>query len=150
MKALTFLQPWASLTMMGAKKFETRSWKTDFRGSFLIHASAKRPTRAEVVSYNANPLFLDFIPDIEALPYGALIGKCDLVGIYRTEDITDPSTMINIMLNAHEKAFGNFEDGRYAWGLDELQPFKQPIPFKGALRFWEFPDHLLPKELILK
>ena len=39
MKALTLLQPWASLIAIGAKKIETRSWATKYRGPLAIHAA---------------------------------------------------------------------------------------------------------------
>ena len=32
MKVLTIKQPWASLIMLGYKRFEFRSWKTNYRG----------------------------------------------------------------------------------------------------------------------
>jgi hypothetical protein len=37
-KALTLTQPWATLVAVGAKKIETRSWRTDYRGPIAIHA----------------------------------------------------------------------------------------------------------------
>lgn len=39
MKALTLQQPWATLVAIGAKKIETRSWKTNYRGEIAIHVS---------------------------------------------------------------------------------------------------------------
>jgi activating signal cointegrator 1 len=39
MKALTLLQPWASLVAAGLKTIETRSWSTRYRGPLAIHAS---------------------------------------------------------------------------------------------------------------
>ena len=39
MKVLTIKQPWASLIMLGYKRFEFRSWKTNYRGEIYIHAS---------------------------------------------------------------------------------------------------------------
>jgi hypothetical protein len=39
MKALSIIQPWATLLAMGAKKIETRSYRTPYRGPLLIHAS---------------------------------------------------------------------------------------------------------------
>ncbi len=39
MKAITIHQPWASLIVVGAKRFETRSWETKYRGPIAIHAS---------------------------------------------------------------------------------------------------------------
>ena len=43
MRALTVRQPWASLIACGAKTIETRSWKTSYRGSLLIHAGKASP-----------------------------------------------------------------------------------------------------------
>ena len=39
MKCLSIHQPWAALVVLGAKRFETRSWQTDHRGRMAIHAS---------------------------------------------------------------------------------------------------------------
>lgn len=43
MKAITILQPWASLIAIGAKRFETRSWPTSYRGPIAIHAGKSWP-----------------------------------------------------------------------------------------------------------
>lgn len=37
MKAITILQPWASLIACGKKQIETRSWATKYRGPIAIH-----------------------------------------------------------------------------------------------------------------
>jgi hypothetical protein len=41
MKAITIIQPWATLIALGEKKFETRSWTTKYRGPLAIHAGMK-------------------------------------------------------------------------------------------------------------
>ena len=41
MKVLSIRQPWAWLIMTGLKDVENRTWNTDFRGQFAIHASRK-------------------------------------------------------------------------------------------------------------
>ena len=38
-KALSLWQPWASAIAVGYKHYETRSWKTDYRGWLGIHAA---------------------------------------------------------------------------------------------------------------
>jgi hypothetical protein len=48
MKALSIRQPWAWLIVNGHKGIENRSWNTKYRGPVLIHASARKPTKAEV------------------------------------------------------------------------------------------------------
>lgn len=44
MKALTLWQPWAQLVAIGAKKIETRSWATKYRGPIAIHAAQHKDT----------------------------------------------------------------------------------------------------------
>lgn len=39
MKALSIKQPWAWLIANGYKDVENRTWNTNYRGEFLIHAS---------------------------------------------------------------------------------------------------------------
>lgn len=38
MKVLTLKQPWTTLVAEGIKKYEFRSWKTNYRDKVLIHA----------------------------------------------------------------------------------------------------------------
>ena len=40
MKVLTLKQPWATLVAECIKKYEFRSWKTNYRGKVLIHTGA--------------------------------------------------------------------------------------------------------------
>ena len=39
MKLLSLWEPWATLMAIGAKKIETRSWATSYRGWLAIQAS---------------------------------------------------------------------------------------------------------------
>jgi len=39
-KAICLKQPWASMVATGEKTIETRVWKTNYRGDFLVVASA--------------------------------------------------------------------------------------------------------------
>lgn len=42
MKTISLKQPWANLVACGKKTIETRKWKTDYRGDFVI-CSSKKP-----------------------------------------------------------------------------------------------------------
>lgn len=39
MKILSIRQPWAYLITRGSKDIENRSWRTNYRGPFLVHSS---------------------------------------------------------------------------------------------------------------
>ena len=89
MKALTLMQPWASLVAIGAKGIETRSWSTKYRGPLAIHAS-KRFGKEEI-RLCITPPFLYFLYKAgivhegrnwaREIPLGAVIATCDLVEI---------------------------------------------------------------------
>lgn len=86
MKAITVIQPWASLLAEGAKLYETRSWKTNYRGEILIHAGKKDPLFGIVAM--GDEAWIDAcialgiygtVNRFEYLPTGAIIGKARLV-----------------------------------------------------------------------
>jgi hypothetical protein len=56
MKCISLHQPWASLVVVGAKRYETRHWSTAVRGQILIHA-AKKWNRDLVETANSDPFF---------------------------------------------------------------------------------------------
>jgi len=119
MKALTIHQPYASLLACGAKKYETRSWATNYRGPIAIHAGLisvplilKRffPLGEWDYSpdYKAKREFLDAVgkafedyAPIEYmsnyllyLPRGAVIATAELVGCRPIEIIHDTGTPV--------------------------------------------------------
>ena len=79
--ALSIRQPWAWLILNGGKDVENRTWKTNFRGRFLIHA-AKGMTREEfeaACEFSRLAGFRGDIPDGEQLARGGIVGVAELV-----------------------------------------------------------------------
>ncbi len=66
MKAITIWQPWASLIACGAKKFETRSWATNYRGPIAIHV-AKKDVRKIIKTLPTDVAF--FVPGVMKRAY---------------------------------------------------------------------------------
>jgi len=137
MKTLSLLQPWASLVVMGVKKIETRSWKTDYRGPLLIHASLGK--KGSLLSAEAP--FKKFIKAFKSLPFGSVIGVVLLEDVVPVEHLLLSDHEL-ASLTMEEKAFGDYSKGRYAWLLTDPKIFDHPIPFKGTLGLWEF--HIPP------
>ena len=49
MKALSIRQPWSWLIAAGYKDIENRTWHTNYRGKFYVHAAKKlEPAEASV------------------------------------------------------------------------------------------------------
>lgn len=120
MKALSLWQPWASAIFVGLKEYETRSWKTKYRGPLLIHAAKKKFDRHQFFVLDSR-LQADGL-NLANLPYGALLGTIELVDIQPTELLTPSNT---------ESDYGIWTPGRFAWRFENFQLFEDPIPCVG-------------------
>ena len=76
MKALSIRQPWAWMIIAGHKDIENRSWPTEFRGRFYVHAGVYRPRDTELAAIER--LAGVKIP-VGELRFGGIIGEVDLV-----------------------------------------------------------------------
>jgi len=137
-KAISILQPWASLIVLGAKKFETRSWKTEHRGPILIH-SGRRFQTAQKNLCTQQPFFsalkLDGKTLDGTLPLGHIIGVAILEDCIHLEE--------GGAITATERAFGDFGRGRYAWHMICPQPLAVPLAHKGMLGVFNVDNSLL-------
>ncbi len=146
MKALTLTQPWATLVAIGAKRIETRSWSTSYRGPLAIHAAKGFPREAKELC--GSPLFHEALYaagyDIglrswDILPRGAVIATCRLVDCQRTDLFSREGYGSAFALSKQEYAFGDYSEGRWAWTLAKIEPIT-PFQVKGALGLWECGD----------
>jgi hypothetical protein len=121
MKAISLWEPWASAIAVGAKKIETRSWPTRYRGPLLICAS-KRTMDAEaqdVAEYirNTHPTFQP--------QYGMALCIVTLVDCVPTDNV------YLRRLSPEEHYLGNYDNGRWAWiTADTVRII--PFPIRGA------------------
>lgn len=124
MKVLSIKQPWASLIVNGYKAYEFRSWNTNFRGTFLIHASQ---------SVEKNMLKRFETLNLE-YPTGAIIGSVEL-----TDSIKVDAAFETNLIQQNELVYGASR-GRcgYAFQLSHVKKFDQPISVKGKLGFWNY------------
>jgi activating signal cointegrator 1 len=138
MKVLSLLQPWATLAVIGAKKIECRSWKTEYRGSIIIHASAKKPNKRECQYFKEDAYFKKYIKDMNFLPYGAIVGRVVLKEIYRTEWLLQNLEVIPFHNWEQELMFDDFSPNRYAWYWEQAEKFSNILPIKGHLGLWQY------------
>jgi hypothetical protein len=142
MKALSLWQPWASLVALGEKSIETRIWSTKHRGPLAIHAAQKLPPRWLGASRDTEAFRteiadvlncrLDHVEaEIRKLPYGKVL--C-IVNLFRIEE----TSTVREILCKRELIFGNYEDGRYAWSMQMIEKFTEPIPAKGNRMLWNW------------
>lgn len=123
MKVLSIKEPWASLIVNGYKKYEFRSWKTNYRGKILIHAgmSIEKDMLGNIKDYNIE------------INKGAIIGEADLVDCILVNEEFDKE-----LRNIDEIVYGNNHLNNYAWKLENIKKYDKPIPIKGKLGLWNY------------
>lgn len=133
MKALTMTQPWATLVAIGAKRIETRSWYTPYRGPLAIHA-AKGWSRDDTLLCFEEPfstaLLAAGIKTPGDLPLGAVVATAYLYAVTLTQKVTFEYDA--------ERPFGDFTPGRHAWWLRDVVALPEPIPARGSLGLWDW------------
>lgn len=148
MKALSLWQPWATLIALGAKKIETRSWKTDYRGPLAIHA-AKNDSGKLYAAYAPfhSVLRAAGYYGWHSLPRGVVVATCQLLDCVSIRlDSSGWQAAFNLgtwELTDQERAFGDYTPGRYAWLLADVKPLPTPIPMRGAQGLFELPGELV-------
>lgn len=125
MKVLTIKQPWATLIMLGYKKYEFRSWQTKYRGEILIHAG-------KGVDKEAMKRLKKYLPG--ELPSGKILGKATLVDCIK---VTPEFKNQLLKENKDIYATSSFSED-FGWKMENVEVFKEPIDAKGNLSLWEF------------
>lgn len=161
MKALTLTQPWASLVAVGAKRIETRSWPTNYRGPLAIHAAkgfgGGGGKRACENLCHLEPFRSALLPagrrsggtrifSFDMLPVGAIVAVVELVDVVPTERAIFAMKVVGLDMAdevEREATFGNYAPTRYAWLLSNVRALDEPIDCRGALGLWEVPADLL-------
>ncbi len=135
MKAISIWQPWASLIAVGAKRYETRGWPTKYRGPIAIHAA--RAWNSEISAACDDERISDKLSRLYGwpihkirLPLGCIVAVGFLAEVVRTDDL--PFQRIDA-----EFRFGNFMPGRWAWRIEYVERFKEPLPATGRQGLWD-------------
>lgn len=146
MKVISIIQPWATLIMLGEKKFETRSWATKYRGELGIHASKKVDKEAFANETIYLTLRKHGILTVNDLLTGVILGSVILRDCI---DVTYDSGEYAILgittrtVSGNEYAFGDYTTGRFVWAMSDIDQFDIPIPAKGQLGIWNYQEGIL-------
>lgn len=138
MKALSLLQPWAQLVMLGAKRHVARTWKTHYRGILFIHASPSREGRAHCAAEPCRSVLAAHgFESFYELPLGVLLGTVTLDDCLPTEQLLydDPSHVL--------ASFGDFRPGISTWLFSNPRLLQQPIRSHGACGLFDVSDSIL-------
>lgn len=144
MIALTVLQPWAGLIALEAKQYETRSWKTSYRGKLAIHAGKNGAflldTLREWREGCGDDEFLQaFHAGIQGrynpmdFPRGAIVAVVTLVDCV-------PTHILREEVSQQELSLGDFGPSRYGWKLENVQRLETPVFCSGQQGLWRMPE----------
>lgn len=152
MKAITIIQPWATLIAVGEKRFETRGWQTKHRGLLAIHAGMKVDLDAcKEPEISAALARHDYTAG--NLPTGVVLAITQIKECWKIVRLDWQAKIAPVQLNASdgrrrlwagylgddkEFLFGNYDDGRYAWELEDVWRLPQAELAKGKLSLWEW------------
>jgi activating signal cointegrator 1 len=138
MKVLSMIQPWATFFAIGETKYETRSWSTKYRGKLAIHASKKtdkiicreEPFRSILIKHGYTE---------DTLPNGVIIATCRLTNCFKVTLNKGTSAILDggQVVMGKDYLFGDYQEGYFAWEVDDMTLLTDPIPAKGKLSLWE-------------
>jgi hypothetical protein len=151
MKVLSIKQPWCSLIGLGIKPIENRTWKTNHRGTLLLHASASfdNVTRDlnwcapfTVPQFNIVDEYIGSTKTVQdfkrELPTSAIIGEVQLIDCVQDHDSIWAESWDEMQLewfrinNQKVKPIWN-------WVLENPVLYDEPIKnVKGKLNLWEY------------
>jgi hypothetical protein len=125
--AISIQQPWAELILLGRKKIELRTWRTDYRGLLWLHVGRKADANL-IEQFGTNGF------------RGGYVGTVHLVSIVALD-----RPRWDAWQSQHLS--GPYVPGYFGWVLADPQRFDEPIPAKGQLNLFE-PDEETKAKLI--
>ena len=125
MKVITIKQPWATLIVEGYKRFEFRSWKTNYRGDILIHAG-------KGIDKEAMERLKKYLPD--EIPIGKIIGKATL-----TDCVPMSKEFADMLSKENNDIYTTHSFSRnYGFKLENVEKLDNLIEIRGQLGLWNY------------
>ena len=132
MKIISLWEPWATLMALGKKRIETRSWRTPYVGWLAIHASKGGLSKADLRRALQEDRFSGALAGESPSP-GCIVAVVYLVSCEETAARGHIRGVFDLwpeLDTPAERAFGNYEIGRYAWVTGRLFRLPTPIPYR--------------------
>ncbi|PLT29637.1 ASCH domain-containing protein [Peribacillus deserti] len=139
MKVLSMIQPWASLFVIGEAKYETRTWRTKYRGPLAIHTSKKVDKPACRLD-GVEALLNKHGYTVDNLPTGMIIGVCTLQNCIRVVENNGTWAVLEDgrIISGNDLFLGDYSVGGYVWEIEDMRQLDEYIPAKGQLGLWEY------------
>lgn len=138
MKAITIMQPFATLIAINEKDNETRCWSTKYRGDLLIHAGKGKDYMFLCDGEPFKSVLAKHGYSKNNLSMGEIIDKVNLTNCIKIDSIQTMFDVSNKKQNINETNFGDWDIGNYVWKLEDIEILKKHIPVKGQQRLWNY------------
>lgn len=132
MKAISIIQPFASLIVTGIKPIENRTWKTNIRERVFIHSS-----KSTIHQHVSGVLDFEQLKDLGYQAYKkGISGQLLNIHNWPLGAIIGEVTIVDCVQNHHSVWA---EENCWNWVLEDPVMYEKPIyNVKGKLSFWEF------------
>jgi activating signal cointegrator 1 len=139
MKVLSMIQPWASLFVLGEVQYETRTWRTNYRGPMAIHTS-KKIDKVACGYQIIQEMLGKHGYTADNLPIGMIIGVCTLENCLRVVENNQTWAVLEggRLVSGNDFLLGDYEVGGYVWEVKGMKTLDEYIPAKGQLGLWEY------------
>ena len=150
MKALTICQPYAHLIVTPQselprfavqKRVENRTWNCRYRGPLLIHAGKSK----KFLSTDPD----DFDEYEDRLVFGAIVGVAEVVDCVPGNMLREKPFRFDVYDRKKYPWLGDHPHAEGPWCiiLDNVQRFRNPVPYRGALGLFNVDGELVTDEL---
>jgi len=135
-KALTLIQPRATLVALGALRVETRPEGTDYRGELAIHAAWTLPPFHQGLAEQepAWSILRSRSIDPYALPRRRVVALAELVEVRACTLRSPPHAPVDAL----ERLLCEWRPGLYLWRFANVRRVEEPIPAQGRPGLWEW------------
>ena len=129
MKVISIKQPYASLIAYGYKKYEFRTWKTNYRGQIYIHATKN-------IDKQAMEKYKDLNLDYKT---GCIIATANLSNCLEINDeFRNYIRPKNVYPYIYNSVLNN-DKNKYAFEMTKIKVIK-PIYINGQLGLWNYEE----------
>lgn len=161
MKAISIYNPWAELMACEAKRNETRSWATSYRGPLAICSARTWNSDCQLALERSETQDALPIPAYRAaagykhtrkedLRFGVILCVVEVYGCLSTNFVRvgwleDDAPNDALVVSEQEFAFGNYEPDRFAWLTRNCRRLPVPVPVTGRQGLFNLTGETLAK-----
>ncbi len=148
-KILSLWNPWAHFMRLGLKTIETRHWTTKYRGVLYIQATKKWNTELRRLCGLNSLYYVDGKPLTSGhMHFGMVVARGILVDVVPVGRLSE-QWFIDNQRSEHERTFGDYSSGRFAWIFEGMEWLHMPVKLVGRQQIFNWtPNPDIAKNMV--